>query len=269
MEIPRIPKAIMLLIVGFCLGAALTIAGLLIMEIGHPRLGNGISLPGQIVLLVAVVGLIAAAISRAVPGVGNDYGWAVIFGGGVAVISFLVPAFLVFLATNGNASAFWAIFDWFAGNGGTVAQVEGVLPLVVTLLLVGIPSILHSRRKWRESGSPKKEVVLGWVVLAASLVTGLFGIMIHFVGRGPAQGIPLGQFSVAVLLAVLLLVPRYRSLASAFSSSGLMEACNPASFWANQKEALDVLRRAFSIQEDPSPTSERAENIAASDDSSD
>jgi hypothetical protein len=191
--------------------------------------------------------------------------WAVVLGVGIFVFFRLIPSGLVFLATNGSGSAF--TYVWLGKEAGGVSTFANILVLLVPVLLIAFPATLYNRPRWREAPSLAKEVVLGWFAITASFVTGLYIILLHF-ARGPLDAIPLGQLSVAVLFAVLILVPVYRRLAGLFSTRGIIGVCDPGLFWLRQKQAAKVLLKAVNTKSSTNTLNARttAAVLAQSDD---
>ena len=243
-------KAILLLIVSLSVGSALALAGSII-GFGHPLADNFVVL-AEILIAVPVMSVIGAGIAGwQALGESKGYWWVVEFGIGVIMLTLLIPATLQFLVTNGASIAIPSALYWW--KGGTAFFVDGILTLVIPILLVVLPSVLYRKQYWKGADGKgadqaDKHTVIGWLAFAASLATGIYGFMSHFI-QGPMQKIPLGPLSVAILLAVLVLVPIYRSLAEAFSEHGIVEVCHPTFFWCKQKNAARTLRRAFGSQQ--------------------
>ena len=246
------------LLIGFFLvGLVLLVAGLFIWGFGPPGLADKFFVFAEILIVVPVMGVIGACLagSQAL-GESKGYWWVVVFGIGMTMFTLLIPATLQFLVTNGASFAFPTALYWFTGSGGIAFDVNGILTLVIPALLVGLPSFLYRKQYWKGADGKgadgaDKQIVIGWLAVAASLATGMYGFVSHFI-RGPMQKIPLGPLSVAILLAVLVLVPIYRSLAEAFSEQGIVGVCHPAVFWGKQKKAAGALLRACQQSADAS-----------------
>lgn len=212
---------------------------------GHPlidRLYEPTEFAAAFVLCLSVV----ATIWWAVRG-DNETSWpAIIIGVGIIVFYYLLPPFLVYLATSGSGSAFRATFAVVARPNFISYGAEALVG-AVPLLLFACPAILRAKEGWRTAPESQRKIVLGWLAVAASFATGLYAILLHF-DRGPLWQVPLGQLCVAVLFAVLVLVPVYKSIAKVFSERSIIEVCDPARFSNRQKEAARMVLDAFHIK---------------------
>lgn len=179
---------------------------------------------------------------------GEDSLGIFVYGIGITAVLYLIPSVLAFLATNGAASAFWTAYNvGAAAYPGAVDTIEDILIFLVTLLLFAFPPILHGRKGWREAPESQKNTVLRWLVVAASLITGVYSILLYF-ALEPVRKVPLNQLCVAVLFVVLILAPIYRSVVKSLSERGVRGAYNPISIWTEQKQAANMLLIIFGVR---------------------
>jgi hypothetical protein len=227
------------------------------------RLSNAIYVPKNYLLGVLVItGIVVWAWSKAKRSKNVSW-WVVIFGISVSIFSYFIPPALVFIAANGSGSDFSATFGWFTNNNVLIEQIESYLVIAVSFELIIFPAILHERVAWRGAPAAKKKVVLAWLAVTASLSTALYAILLHF-HRGPLHRIPLGQLSAAMLFVVVLLLPIYRSVATAFSERGATGTFNPSDFWKRQIEAAQMLYGTFrEVSSTNSPDSRDASVVRA------
>ena len=245
----RSSKAVRLLVLTGSLSFAVLVAGRIVDSTGRILLGNHIADPGQLIFFPAIVGLAAAAVGWRVRDEGKEYWWAVVLSGGILTTFFLLPAFLLFLVTNGNGNDFWTFFDWYSEGSGILVGIELILMLLITGLVIAVPAFLGRTSGWAKSPQSEKEIVLAWFAVGASLAAGLFVFLLDFV-LTHARRIPPGQFSVAILFAVALLVPILKSVASKCSELGIVGVCDPVRFWNRERKAAKALTDAFASWRD-------------------
>jgi hypothetical protein len=157
------------------------------------------------------------------------------------------PAFLVFLATNGNTGAFMFFNQpQSSSHSGWLSGLESFALLVIPALLLMIPQLAHRRLVWSSTPQLTRNVITGWLATVAALSTGLFAFMLHFYG-GPLAGVGLGQLAVGMLFAVALLVPIYRSVARACWERGVLRIIDLGRWSADWRKVLEEWRAAMAV----------------------
>ncbi len=160
---------------------------------------------------------------------------------------FSFPAFLVFLATNGNTGAFMFFNQsQSSSHSAWLGGLEGLALLVIPALLLMIPQLAHRRLVWSSTPQLTRNVITGWLATGAALSTGLFAFMLHFYG-GPLAGVGLGQLAVGMLFAVALLVPIYRSVARACWERGVLHIIDLGRWSADWRNVLGEWRAAMAV----------------------
>jgi hypothetical protein len=241
MRASKVIRALTLILIISFVGV---VTGTAFDDAGQIQLGNWIAEPGAVAFLPAAVGLTAAIAGWKTLDERNEPWWILVLAGGALISFCLLPAFLLFLVTNGNGSNAWTFLDWYIKGSGIFTPIEFFLTSLVIGLVIGLPAFLRRTDGWGNSPQPEKEIVLRWFAIAASLATGLYVFLLDFIVPH-ARRIPPGQFSVAILFAVLLLLPVYKSLARTCSTLGIVGICDPVRFWNNERKGAQVLKGAF------------------------
>ena len=177
---------------------------------------------------------------------GEDSLGIFVYGIGITAVLYLIPSVLAFLATNGAASAFWTAYNvGAAAYPGAVDTIEDILIFLVTLLLFAFPPILHGRKGWREAPESQKNTVLRWLVVAASLITGVYSILLYFALEPRAQGTSEPTLCSGALRGFDS--GSSRSVVKSLSERGV-GAYNPISIWTEQKQAANMLLIIFGVR---------------------
>ena len=145
----------------------------------------------------------------------------------VVVAVFGAAAFLTFLVAGGTFKDTTRGIVWWA---------EQVLILVTVWLVFGVPN-QAARIKLRKDGSAQR-VLVGVTTAAACAVTGSYLLLLHFSG-GPLRGLKPDQLVVAIVGAVVLVAPLYKSLVRALWQRGLLGSLK-ALFKAGSKTPIEV-----------------------------
>jgi hypothetical protein len=132
--------------------------------------------------------------------------------------SLFFPAFIVFLATNGDAKAFM-ISDSSAPDWLLIPELF-VFAIGPGLLFL-IPAFAHKRLVWDTTSEQANRVIAYWLAVGAALSGGVYALMLHF-GKGPLAHDRLGPLMAGILFAVVLLVPAYRSVIEACWQRGVL-----------------------------------------------
>lgn len=184
----------------------------------------------------------------------------------VLAVAFLcaLPVVLVSLATNGSVGVTLRSFEDMTGidSRGWSSWAEAWLLLLVPEILIGAPVILRSHVKSSVPGVESagngedvgvariRHLVPSWIAIGAALATGIYGFMLHF-GDGPLARFSLPQLTVAVILAVMLLVPPYRLIARAFWNRGVAETLNPERWRADWRRLISDVNETFYFNNAP------------------
>jgi hypothetical protein len=149
---------------------------------------------------------------------------------------------LTFIVTGGN----------FSGNSvsgdAQLAQVDqwaGItLVLAIYWLLVRIPQRLFSMKLGAHGTEELQRLLLGLLTTAASALTGIYIVLLHF-GGGPLSGVHPGPLVAGAIGTVVLVAPSYRSLARACWQRGVSGVINPRNLKHYWCEALAELAPAL------------------------
>jgi hypothetical protein len=131
---------------------------------------------------------------------------------------------LTFIAAGGNASG-----DASSGSlqSAQIDQWAGItLVLVAFWLLVRIPQRLFKIQLNTHGMEEIERVLLGLLTAAASVLTGIYILLLHF-GGGPLGQVRPGPLVAGVIGTVVLVAPSYRSLARACWQRGISGVLSP------------------------------------------
>jgi hypothetical protein len=149
---------------------------------------------------------------------------------------------LTFIAAGGNDSGdlgsgdLWSVqIDQWAGYA---------LVLAAFWLLVRIPQRLFKIRLDTGSTEEIQQVLLGLLTAAASVLTGIYILLLHF-GGGPLGQVRPGPLVAGVIGTVVLVAPSYRSLARACWQRGISGVFSPRGLTHYWGATLVELENAF------------------------
>jgi hypothetical protein len=178
--------------------------------------------------------------------------------------------FLVFLATNGNSTAFTYLNPLTWTHGGWFRSTELLFLLLAPAFLLLYPAWAHRWLPWKSTSKQTKSFITRVLSIGAVLSNGIFIFMLHF-QRGPLSDVSPGPLAVGILFAVVLLVPYYRSAISACWKSGILHVID-ADRWravlqtvlkevqAGRVRATHALERSLAEPEDATEHERPADN---------
>lgn len=161
---------------------------------------------------------LAATVSVAVVGLGVILGTRFVAAGG----------------TTGGVSHHTAFFQY----------VEFDLVVVTLGLLLWIPQLFFNIQLDADGKGDAQRVLLGPIAAAASVMTGIYILLLHF-GGGPLGGIHMGPLIAGVFGVVLVVTPAYRSLARACWRRGVSGVFYSSSLGYDWGKALSELGKAL------------------------
>ena len=152
---------------------------------------------------------------------------------------------LTFIAAGGNASGDVGSSDL---QSAQIDQWAGIaLVLVAFWLLVRIPQQLFKIKLDTHSTEEMQRVLLGLLTAAASVLTGIYILLLHF-GGGPLGQVRPGPLVAGVIGTVVLVAPSYRSLARACWQRGISGVFSPRGlkhYWGETlAELVNALNRS-------------------------
>jgi len=163
----------------------------------------------------------------------------------LALTADLGESVLTFITTGGSASGGASSSDL---QSTQIDQFAGIaLALAVFWLLVRIPQRLFKIKLDTHSTEEMQRVLLGLLTAAASVLTGIYILLLHF-GGGPLSQVRPGPLVAGVIGTVVLLAPSYRSLARACWQRGVSGVFSPRGlkhYWGETLAELEnVLNRS-------------------------
>jgi hypothetical protein len=157
---------------------------------------------------------------------------------GVVVIGVAIAVGTRFVATDG-ASGVSA-----ADSTGRSGYVEFGLVVVTLLLLLWVPQLFFYIQLDMDAAGDAQRVLLGLIAVTASIVTGIYILLLHFRG-GPLRGISLRPLAVGAAGLVVLITPVYRSLAGTCWSRGISDIVQFSKYRQDWGKTLIELRKAI------------------------
>lgn len=140
-----------------------------------------------------------------------------------------------------------------SGHTGTAyGQAEFYLIIAILWLLVGVPDGVFRRELDLDDEGSARKAILGLLVTAAAILTGIYILMLHF--GGPLHKISLGTLVAGIIFTIFLVRPAYMALVRACWQRGVIGAISPKPLlrlWGNALTELDTvaLRDYEEIQE--------------------
>jgi len=154
----------------------------------------------------------------------------------VGVVSEVAMRGLATLATNGVYS-----FDNEGVRGYFYAQ--NFLIFGVLWLLFGIPYRGFKYELDRDGEGSLRDVMLGTLAVAASLLTSTFILLLHY-GNGPFSKISLWPLIIGCIFTVCLTIPLYQTIAKACWQRGILGILSPSPLierWRQAAVELDAI----------------------------
>ena len=166
---------------------------------------------------------------------------------GVVILGYLafIGVFLIgtwalaTLATSGSLS--WS--SALPASSGDY-QFEAFLALVIVGTLVWVPQRLFTIKIDMDGNEGARRILLGLITAAASVLTGIYIVMLHF-GGGQVSKIHLGALVAGMVFTVVLVAPFYRSWARAcwqYGISGMFSLRTLRRHWG---EALTEVEKSL------------------------
>ena len=146
---------------------------------------------------------------------------------------------LATLATSGSLSSSSAL----PASSGDY-RFETVLALAIVGTLVWVPQRLFTIKIDVDSNEGARRILLGLITAAASVLTGVYIVMLHF-GSGQLSKIHLGALVAGMVFTVVLVAPFYRSLARACWRYGISGMFSPRTLRRHWGEALTEVEKSL------------------------
>lgn len=159
---------------------------------------------------------------------------------------------LAFLAAGGMPNGYrWYEFLWWYVSDGWYFWAQIYLAVAILWLLTGVPR----RAFWYEldltgEGEAQRTVV-GLLAAAASIMSGIFIITLHF-GGGVLYSVNIGLLVAGSIFTVFLVLPAYRSVAGTVWQRGLLGLFYPKSFTERWSKTFTELDAALDAREERS-----------------
>jgi hypothetical protein len=167
---------------------------------------------------------------------------------------------LTFITAGGNASGNVGSSDL---QSAQIDQWTGIaLVLAMFWLLVRTPQQLFKIKLDTHSTEEMRRVLLGLLTAAASVLTGIYILSLHF-GRGPLSQVHPGPLVAGVIGTVVLVAPSYRSLAKACWQRGVSGVFSPRGLIHYWGETLAELENALNRSAERGIASSNSLNLEA------
>jgi hypothetical protein len=150
----------------------------------------------------------------------------------------LLALFIEYLASNGDDIIFTSQVS------GWAEACEILLTTIAIIALTAFPHIMHSRLPWDGTSELTRRNLPSSLAGIAAIATGLYALLLHF-SRGPLASVRLAPLTAAILFAVVLLMPPYRSVAIACWREGLWDVVFLRRWRAEHAEMIREIRSAI------------------------
>src|SRR6266487_919396 len=120
--------------------------------------------------------------------------------------------------------------------------IENYLIIVIIWLLLGVPHRAFKYQLDLDGEGNAQRVLVRILVMAASLLTGAYILMLHF-DNGPLNDVSMRALIPGIIFTVFLIVPTYRSVAKACWQRGIRGLFSPkplAKGWIGALTELDI-----------------------------
>ena len=166
-----------------------------------------------------------------------------------------VPAFVLFLVTNGDLSLFNV-----GRPGGWADRAAVGWDILILVFLIVVPNMLRRRVPWGSPGPAVQALLTTWFALFAAAATiGLVGTL-HFVEGGQLAKMRPTLVIAATVGAVSLILPLYALLVRACWQHGYgLGFFQPPQWWKDQKMAWNVVWKAIRTKGDAAGSSQPAD----------
>lgn len=121
---------------------------------------------------------------------------------------------------------------------------ELYLVIATLWLLIGVPHRAFKYRLDQSGEGSAQQVLVGVLVMAASILTGIYFLLLHF-GNGPLHAVDIHALIVGIVFTVFLLTPAYRSFAKACWQRGVRGLFSPKRLVGRWSTTLTELDTAF------------------------
>jgi tetratricopeptide (TPR) repeat protein len=161
------------------------------------------------------------------------------------IMVYVVLTTLAGLAAGGKFGSFL----WYQISTGWYFWAEIYLVIAILWLLIGVPHRAHKLEIDPDSNAQK--TVVGFLSAAASILSGVFFVMLRF-GGGPLYNVDLGLLVAGTIFTIFLVMPAYKSVANTCWRHGLPGLFNPKPFaerWGKTVTELDTALETTRVAE--------------------